>query len=54
MIKKMISDSTSCIHQTSPEGYFKNQNCGYLKSFVCEINENVVFSAPPEGNDIIL
>ena len=32
-----------------PDGYFKNEDCRDFNFFVCEMNENILFTTPPEG-----
>ena len=39
----------SCIQQSAPDGYYRNQDCRLLNLFVCEVDKNVAFTQPPEG-----
>ena len=45
--------SSTCIQQSAPEGFFRDQDCRQLNFFVCEILAGNGFSEPPEGTHII-
>ena len=44
--------SSTCIQQSAPEGFFRDQECRQLNFFVCEILAGNGFSEPPEGTHI--
>ena len=44
-----ILPTPTCIHQTSPQGYFINMDCREFNFFVCQLHSNAVFAKPPEG-----
>ena len=49
-LSTLLSGSTdTCMQQTAPEGYFRNENCDNFHFYVCEISGNTPFSAPAEG-----
>ena len=41
--------SGTCVQQTAPDGYFRNQDCEQFNLFVCEVNVGAVFMDPAEG-----
>ena len=49
-----LSGSSTCIQQSAPEGFFRNEDCRKFSNFVCELSGNAVFSEPPEGKVWIL
>ena len=40
---------STCIQQTSHEGYFRNEDCRQFNSFVCEVHNKTEFLEPTEG-----
>jgi len=44
-----LSGSSTCIQQSAPEGFFRNEDCLQFSNFVCEINSNAEFAEPAEG-----
>ena len=49
LIKLGSAASASCIYQTAPDGYFHNAACPEFRYYVCEVDQNTVFSVPAEG-----
>ena len=45
--------SPTCIQQSAPDGYFRDEDCEQFNFFVCEIYENGSFSEPLEGEYIL-
>ena len=45
--------SPTCIKQSAPDGYFRNEDCWRMNLFVCEVDKNVSFTQPPEGTIIL-
>ena len=43
--------SSTCIQQSAPDGFYRDQDCRQMNLFTCEIDKNVAFTQPPEGND---
>ena len=43
----------TCIQQSAPDGYFRDEDCEQFNFFVCEIYENGSFSEPLEGEYIL-
>ena len=49
-ITELISEpSLTCITQSSPDGYNRNEDCRHFNSYVCEISANTEFSESAEG-----
>ena len=44
--------SPTCIQQSAPEGYYRNQDCRQMNFFICQIDKNDAFTQPPEGRHI--
>ena len=42
-------DNFTCLHQSAPDGYFRNGDCRRMNLFVCEVNKNIAFRQPPQG-----
>ena len=41
--------SPTCIQQSAPDGYFRDQFCQQMNLFACEVDKNVPFTQPPQG-----
>ena len=44
-----MSGPYTCIQQSAPDGYFRNEDCRQFRNFVCELNIDAVFAEPPAG-----
>ena len=40
---------STCIQQSAPDGYFREEDCLQFNPFICEIDQNSSFSEPKEG-----
>ena len=50
IITELISEpSLTCITQSAPDGYNRNEDCLHFNPYVCEINANTEFSESAEG-----
>ena len=48
----LLASSPTCLHQSAPDGYFRNEDCRQMNLFVCEVNKNVAFIQPPQGKSV--
>ena len=46
---KFAETSGTCVQQTAPDGYFRNQDCKQFNLLVCEVYEGALFMDPAEG-----
>ena len=52
-ILPLLGSSTG-IQQSAPDGYFRTEDCRKFSNFICEINNNALFSEPPAGKHSIV